>query len=267
MMGFAAMLTALSITLWLAGALALAGTRRLVFGQPKAPVVPETASHEIRQITFEVDGVTLHGWLAMPRQAPNRAILYFNGRKESPTALFTVLPELPEHAVMVFHRRGLRPSGGRPSEAGHVRDGLDALDWLCRHLTIRSSAVTIVGRSLGSGVAVQVAGAREVCSLVLLSAFDCLGHIVKHHYPWLPGFVLRDKFESIEHIDAVRCPCLSIVGDSDRVIPAAFSRALFDDWVGSVEEFVVAGGGHRGLLRNPVVTSVVAGFVKQQLVE
>ena len=267
-MGLTAIFVSIGAAFGLVSVITLAVSRRVLFGKPKAAVIPALETHLINPMTFVVDGAMLHGWLAMPKHAPKPkcAILYFNGRQENPSTLFGILAEVPEHAVMVFHRRGLGPSGGYPSEQAHVRDGVRALDWLCEYLAISAGAVTIVGRSLGSGVAVRVSGARDVCSLVLLSAFDRLAHIVKHHYPWMPEFALRDKFDSIDHMAAVRCPCLSIVGDQDRVIPQAFSRALFDNWTGSLEEFVASGGEHRGLLKNPRVCLAIATFAKRHRV-
>ncbi len=253
----------IGLVFWLLSVGALAVSRRVIFGQPKPAIIPDTQTHSINPITFVVDGAALQGWLAMPKRAPGCAILYFNGRHENPTTLFAILHEVPEHAVMVFHRRGLGSSGGWPSEQAHVRDGLVALDWFCKHLEISPAAVTIVGRSLGSGVAVRVSAARDVCGLVLLSAFDRLVHVIGHRYPWLPEFLIRDKFDSARHVAAIRCPCLSIVGDRDCVIPPRFSRALFAHWEGSLEELVIAGGEHRGLLRNPSVCLAIATFARR----
>lgn len=250
---------------WLSGVVALAATRRIIFGQPKAAIIPDVPTHRISPVTMMVDGARLHGWLAMPVVVPAtlRAIVYFNGRHENPSTLFAILSDVPEHAVFVFHRRGLGPSAGWPSEIAHVHDGLSAVDWLCAHLKIPASALTVVGRSLGSGVAVRVAAARELGGLVLISAFDRLEHVVKYRHQWVPAFILRDKFASVDHMAEVRCPCLSIVGDSDSVIPADFSRALFAQWAGSLEEFVVANGGHRGLLRNAAVCQAIASFARR----
>lgn len=266
MMELAAMSAGVGAAFYASAAGVLAITRRALFGQPKEAILPEVDTHRIIPATIEVDGVRLYGWLAMPLLMPStrRAIVYFNGRHENPSTLFSILPDVPEHAVLVFHRRGLGPSAGWPSESAHIQDGLSAMDWLCTHLKVSASAVTIVGRSLGSGVAVRVAAAREVGGLVLISPFDRLVHVVNHHHPWLPGVLLRDKFASADHMAAVRCPCLSVVGEQDAVIPAALSRALFSDWSGSLEEFVVVDGEHRGLLRNPDVCRAVAGFVARR---
>jgi uncharacterized protein len=237
--------------------------RRALFGKPKVPVIPETATHRISSITLPVDGDILHGWLAIPNTAVRGAIVDSNGREESPTTLLTLLPHVPGQAMLVLHRRGLGPSGGRPSERAHVRDGLLALDWLCGHLEISLAAVTVIGRSLGSGVAVRVAAQRQIGRLVLISPFDRLVNVIRHRYPRLPEFALRDKFDSVRHMPAVNCPCQVVVGEQDQVIPAVFSRALFANWPGSVKWFSLADGQHRGLLRNPAVLAAIAEFVQR----
>ena len=84
----------------------------LLYGRPKAPFLPRVRHHQIRPFSLEVEGARLHGWLAMPRGPVRGAMLYFNGRRESPTTVFRFLDVLEHQAVAVFHYRGLGPSSG-----------------------------------------------------------------------------------------------------------------------------------------------------------
>ena len=235
--------------------------RKLLYGKPKSPYLPKAVCHEISPFTVQLDGVILHGWLALPHGYVSGAILYFNGRRESPTTIFRFLSSLKNQAVAVFHSRGLGPSTGTPSEKALVDDGLLVLDWLCARTQLPLSSITIVGRSLGSGIAIQVSAIREVAGLTLISPFDSLVHVIRKHIRFFPSFLLEDKFYSVGYISKVRCPVLAITGARDTTIPTELSRTLFDNWDGQLAEHEVPEGRHRGLLRYPSVENAVASFI------
>ena len=48
-----------------------------------------------------------------------------------------------------------------------------------------------------------------------------------HHYWYLPVWLLRDQYRSIDRIHELRCPLLVIHGDRDGVIPIALGERLF----------------------------------------
>ena len=232
----------------------------LLYGRPKAPFLPRVRHHQIRPFSLEVEGARLHGWLAMPRGPARGAMLYFNGRRESPTTVFRFLDVLEYQAVAVFHYRGLGPSSGVPAERVLVADGLVMLDWLCVQTRLPEKSIVIMGRSLGSGIAVQVAATRAVAGLILISAFDSLAQVVRRRFGAVPGLLLRDKFHSVGHMGRVRCPVLSITGARDTTIPVAHTRSLLAGWEGHLQEFQVPEGRHRGLLRYASVQGAIAAF-------
>lgn len=237
--------------------------RKLLYGKPKLPFLPKAVCHEISPFTVQFNEVTLHGWLAIPHGCVSGAILYFNGRRESPTTIFRFLATLNNQAVAVFNYRGLGPSSGAPSEKALVDDGLHMLDWLSTKLQIPVSSIVIIGRSLGSGIAIQVSAAREIAGLVLISPFDSLVNVIRNRIRFFPNFLLEDKFDSVLHISKVRCPVLSITGARDTTIPYELTRALLDSWDGQLIEHEVPEGRHRGLLRYPSVENAVAVFASR----
>lgn len=239
--------------------------RKLLYGRPKPPFLPNSAHHKIGEFTIHLNEVSLHGWLALPKGVTTGAVLYFNGRRESPTTIFRFLDALEDQAVAVFYHRGLGPSTGNPSEAALVCDGIQAVDWLSDRTQLPTSSIVIIGRSLGSGVAVQVASTRKIAGLILISPFDSLVNVVRKRFGVFPDFLLQDKFNSAAHISKVRCPILSITGVRDKTIPNERSRALFDQWDGQLSKHAVPEGGHRGLLRYASVQCAVASFLAAPL--
>ena len=71
---------------------------------------------------------------------------------------------------MFVNYRGYGGSTGAPSEKALVSDALAVWDWA----RAEHSEVAVVGRSLGSSVAVQLAAARSVSLVVLVTPFDSL---------------------------------------------------------------------------------------------
>ena len=241
--------------------------RKLLYGKPKAPILPVAEHHQIRDFSIQIGAATLHGWLALPRGEIAGAILYFNGRRESPTTIFRFLGVMKHQAVAVFNYRGLGPSSGEPSEKTLVSDGLHVLDWLSAETQLPLSSIVIVGRSLGSGIAVQVCAMRETAGLILISPFDSLLNVIRQRLGFFPNFLLQDKFNSAQFIQQVSCRILSITGSCDTTIPTELTDALFQRWDGELTEHEVLQGRHRGLLRHPCVENAVALFLDRLIDE
>ena len=235
--------------------------RKLLYGQPKPPFLPKATHHEISSFTVQLEGVALHGWLAMPYGYISGAVIYFNGRRESPTTIFRFLGAMKNQVVVVYYYRGLGPSTGALSEQALVDDGLKVLDWLCAKTQQPTTSIVIIGRSLGSGIAIQVAAARNVAGMILISPFDNLLNVIRQQVRVFPNFLLQDKFNSVKHISKVGCTILSITGARDTTIPTRLTKALFSQWSGKLIEHNVPEGRHRGLLRYPSVETAVSRFL------
>lgn len=124
--------------------------------------------------------------------------------------------------------RGYGGSTGSPSEAGLLADAKAAYDHL-RAQGIPPGRIVVVGESLGTGPAVQLAAANPLGALVLEAPYSAAVDIARAAYPWLPvGLLMKDQFRSRDHIAAVRAPILILHGEDDRVIPPGFGRRLFE---------------------------------------
>ena len=237
--------------------------RQLLYPASKQQLVLESPHHRIEAISIAVNGKLLRGYRASPHggQPAVQGLLYFNGRRENPTSIFRALPHMPGHEVLCFHQHGLGLGWRKPGEAPLVADACAVLDGWTQERGLPMERITLGGRSLGSGIAVQVAALRAVQRLVLISPHDRLISAIRVIVPGMPAWWLKDRFESITHMPRVNCPCLLVIGDHDRTIPVAVSRALFAGWPGALDEHVVPGGNHRGLLKRGDVQRVVGEFV------
>lgn len=204
--------------LYVAICLALFALQRSLIYFPQ----PRQAPPGTPLLTLPVDGRQV---LATTREREGeRALVYFGGNSEDVSSSLPGLSRVfPDHALYLLHYPGYGGAPGRPSEAALVADALALFD----QVVARHPRVTVIGRSLGSGVAVQVASARPVERLVLVAPYDSLAEVAASRFPMLPvAWMLRDKFDSGRHAGRIAAPTLIIAVDHDKVIPRASTDRL-----------------------------------------
>jgi fermentation-respiration switch protein FrsA (DUF1100 family) len=131
--------------------------------------------------------------------------------------------------VVLPEYRGYGRSTGSPSQDGIVGDTLAAID--CALAQTGRRALILHGRSLGTGVAMQVAGRLgEVASphdlelAVLEAPFTSIASYAPRY--GLPPFIVRDPYRTDEILPALACPVLILHTRDDEVVPIAHGRAL-----------------------------------------
>ena len=118
----------------------------------------------------------------------------------------------------------------------------------------------IVGRSLGTGVAVNTAAERDATAVVLISAYYSILSLAGDRYPYLPvGALIQDSFRSDLRIARVAEPKLFLHGDLDTSVPLASGRALFDAAPQPKTFSVQRGRGHNDIW-TPALVDEVIGF-------
>lgn len=122
-----------------------------------------------------------------------------------------------------MHYRGFGGSTGRPTERALVADALALHD----RVASGHRSVLVVGRSLGSGIAIQLAVRRPLTGLVLVTPYDSLLELASALYPWLPvDWLLRDRYESWRYAPEVTVPTRILVADHDDIVPIPSSDRL-----------------------------------------
>jgi uncharacterized protein len=187
-----------------------------------------------------------------------RAVIYFGGNAEDVSGS---LPQLaaafPDHALYLLHYRGYGASTGSPSEQALVADGLALFD----HVRGQHANVTVIGRSLGSGVAVHLAGERPVARLVLVTPYDSIAGIAARQFPWFPTSVLlADRFESFRYAPKVTAPTTVITAEHDTLIPAWSSDKLLTRFApGVARHVVIPSSGHNDLSDSAAYAAALSG--------
>jgi uncharacterized protein len=183
----------------------------------REPTLPETAERIEAQTP---DGTRLSGVHVPPVPAflGNRTVLLgFGGNAWNADGLAEYLHELlPNFDIVAFHYRGYGPSGGRPSAATVLKDGLVVHDFVRQ--TLGDIDVIAVGLSLGTGVAAYLAARRQISGLILVTPFDSLKALAFEHYPLL-AWLLLQRIETLEYLRDVTAPTAVIAAGHDAVVP------------------------------------------------
>lgn len=159
----------------------------------------------------------LRGWVIAPGQRD--ALIYFGGnaeRVQDNRDDFAV--HLPQRTVYLLPYRGYGGNPGTPTQRDLVADALALYDEVRRRHP--QGDIAVVGRSLGSGVASQVAAQRPVRKLVLITPFDSLANVAAAHYPWLPvRWLVQDRYDSVTALQGFGGRVLVLRAGRDAVVP------------------------------------------------
>ncbi|WP_332848367.1 alpha/beta hydrolase [Massilia sp. S19_KUP03_FR1] len=261
----------LASMLWLGLTAAMAANqRRLIFNPTIKREVdhPRSAGHRTRQVVIRsADGTRLAGWLMTPQvPGPHPGIIYFGGRSEEVSWVARDAGKLfPNMTVLVMNYRGYGSSHGDPDEQHMVDDGRLLYDWLAARAHVDSARIGVVGRSLGSGVAVQVAMQRPAHSVVLITPYDSILAIAKRKFRAMPiEYILRHRFESIKYAPSLMAPTLVLRAAFDDVVPHSHTDLLVEKLGKLVGDEVVAGSDHMNIPYLEATQDRVARFLSDQ---
>ncbi|QYF93431.1 alpha/beta hydrolase [Massilia sp. PAMC28688] len=261
---------ALSV-LWVAATAAIAASqRRLVFNPTiKREVLnPRSTGHRTRPIVLRTqDGIKLSGWLMTPQVVgPHPAVIYFGGRSEEVSWVVRDAGKLfPGMAVLAVNYRGYGQSQGDPAELHMVEDGRMLYDWLAERHHVDAARIAVVGRSLGSGVAVQVAMERPAHSVVLITPYDSILAIAKRRFRAVPvEYVLRHRFESVKYAPSLKAPTYVLRAASDDVVPHSHTDQLVSKLGRLHLDETVPESDHMNIPYLPATQERIAAFLTYQ---
>lgn len=221
--------------------------RQLIYYPDSTYYTPSDARLvDVSEVILETpDGERLVAWYASadPGQP---TLLYFHGNAGGLMSRSDRIARFKSAGYGVFmpSYRGYSGSSGKPSETAIVADALLAYEHLIGQ-GIAPGMIVPYGESLGSGVAVQLAAAREVGALVLDAPYTSLIAMGKMLYGWMPvePFIL-DRYDSKARIAGIDAPLLIMHGSRDRTIPLELGQELFAAASEPKQMAVIQGAGH-----------------------
>lgn len=152
-------------------------------------------------------------------------------------------------------------SAQRPSQDTLVAAGRRGLEHL-RAKGLSNQGIVLVGESLGSAVAAQLASEGHGARVVLISAFTSMTAMFRtiSRVPVLPSALVPDRYETDSIASRITQPVLLLHSDADTVVPPSMSAELAD-LLPNARRVVIEGREHSGLWAAPSRTlDEVAAF-------
>lgn len=158
----------------------------------------------------------------------SNAVLYFGGNAENVVNNVShIRGLLPDTAFYLVNYRGYGGSSGEPGEAAIIEDAALLFD----RVSSRHEQVSVIGRSLGTGVATWLAANRPVWKLILVTPYDSIEAIAAREFPFVPvSLLLRNKFRSIDYAPAITSPALVLLAETDRITPHPHAMNLVNQF-------------------------------------
>jgi len=233
----------------------------LFFKQRELIYYPGQTQIAVQETDFSLvhDGVTLRGWRLNPGKT--RAVIYFGGNAERLEMSRVEFSELfPDRTVYLVSYRGYGASEGKPDQAALFGDALALFDEVNEQ---HPTAIAVVGRSLGSGVASYVASHRPVERLALVTPFDNLAAVAQSHYPLFPvRWLVRDSYDSARYLTQYRGPLLVLRAGRDEVIPPANTDKLLASLAGVPQVIDFPQADHNNISDDPRYAAALRDFLR-----
>ncbi|OEU47153.1 MAG: hypothetical protein BA866_03640 [Desulfobulbaceae bacterium S5133MH15] len=221
---------------------------------------PPTDSGEAKVIWLSHQGQSLKVW-HIPGSS-DRALIYFGGNAEDVAMNIPQFKRLfPEYAIYLHNYRGYGGSTGKTSEAALFSDAGALYDYV----KTEHREIAVIGRSLGTGVAVFLASEKKVSRLVLVTPYDSMVNLARNYYFLVPvSLLLEDKFDSLSRAGRLATPTLMLIAEYDEVIPRKRADSLVSALnPETIRVEVVKGAGHNTIGSYPQYEKALNAFLDQ----
>ncbi|PCI54845.1 MAG: alpha/beta hydrolase [Gammaproteobacteria bacterium] len=241
------------------------GQRTLLYFPPvNSPTVNSPTANKATaqqdEIAFHVNEQTIQAWQI--NAETSHALLYFGGNAEDVAANIESFVQLfPHHTVYLINYRGYGASTGSPSEQALTQDALAIYDQLANDY----QTISVMGRSLGSGVAVNLSAVRTIKKMILVTPFDSILNVAQDIYWMFPlSFLLKDKFESWRKLEDINADSLLIIAEQDEVIAPKYGHNLANYFATKpkLKVKVIVGAGHNNIAEFSAYQQALAEFMQ-----
>jgi hypothetical protein len=185
--------------------------------------------------------------IAAPRRPHRPTVVWFHGNGELIDGLVGVAERFAAADIgfvaMEYRGYGRSAGEGKPSEPGLYSDALTLLDALETETRGPGEGIVLVGYSLGSGVAGEMASRGRGRALVLISPFTSMTDMASRLAPILPTrWLVAERFDTLSKAPKIAMPALVLHGAEDELVPFDMGYALARAIHGA--DFVSVPDGH-----------------------
>lgn len=205
------------------------------FPEREIHATPAEVGLEYRDVYLTTtDGVRIHGW-HVPGES-NTTLLWLHGNAGNISHRvnnIAVLNRLTSLSVFIIDYRGYGLSEGSPSESGLYLDAEAAFEYLSTEVDLDPTEdIVLFGRSLGVGVASEMATRHPVRCVILESGFTSIIGMARATRPdWLVHLLtplVGARYDTLSKMAEVQSPVMIVHGDRDEIVPFHMAEQLFE---------------------------------------
>lgn len=239
--------------------------RRIAFpGTYREPPRAEARAPEgVEQIWLDTPHGRVESWLIRAPSAASAPTAIFghgNGELIDDWRDAMALLTLEGVNVLLVEFPGYGFSEGAPTRATIAGAFEAAYDRLRARDDLDAARLFSYGRSMGGGAAADLARTRPVAALVLQSTFSSAAAMARGSF--VPGFVVRDRFDNEAVVRETDAPVLVLHGRTDDVIPFAHAERVVSARDGL--DVVEIGCGHNDCARVwPEIVAEITDFLRR----
>ena len=176
-------------------------------------------------------------------------LIYFHGNAGNLSSRIPDLLMLNGFGINVLGTsyRGYGKSEGTPSERGIYLDGEAAYQYAAKKMNFSPENIIILGRSIGTAVAINTAQNRNIKGLILITPLTSGKEVAKFAGLRAISSLAGDSFNNIEKIKNIKCPLLVIHGTRDKITPLSMGRAIYQKAAVKKQIIIIHGAGHNDL--------------------
>lgn len=182
-------------------------------------------------------------------------VLYFHGNKRNISWYSKYIPYFTRHGyqVLMIDYPGFGKSTGKLTEEKLYNWALQV--YRIAHKRFSADSIIIYGKSMGTGIAAQLASIRDCKRLILETPYYDFPSIISHYLPVYPvRWMLHYDFPTHEYLKNVAAPITIFQGTKDRLVTYKNAKRLQPALKPGDEFITIKGGKHNNLYQFKEVT-------------
>ncbi|MFK7816041.1 MAG: alpha/beta hydrolase [Gammaproteobacteria bacterium] len=242
---------------YIAAMIAIYFAQALFIYAPQMPTrdvvaTPADLGLEYEDLTLNtIDNEKINAWYIPAKKSKTdskKTVLFFHGNAGNISHRLETIKIYNNLGLdfLIIDYRGFGLSTGKPSEQGTYIDADTAWEYLTEQRKLTPQEIIIAGRSLGGGVAAELAKKVRPAMLILESTFTSMTEVSAKHYPFMPtSLIVKHEYETYLKLKDIHCPIVIAHSKKDEVIPHEHSQRNFTV-ANEPKQFIELHGGHGG---------------------
>ena len=220
-------------------------------------------AHPFEELFLKADDNAVINALHFKAEKPKGVILYFHGNAGNLSRWGNITEYFVEknYDLLVMDYRTYGKSTGTLSEHALYSDAQLCYDYLKEHY--KEDAISVYGRSLGTGIATYIAANNKPNQLILETPYYSILDVAKYRFPFFAVEpLIHYKIPTYEFIKDVDCNISMIHGTDDYVVPFKSGEKLYHVAPQNLASFTaIENGSHNNLVQFDTYHEKIEGIL------